>query len=159
MADELERRHARRAVLGRLQGVGLAGGDSHAMLSAIGRAVLDDTGAWTQSRCDLLRSKLVWLLDDGAGVREGDELAEMWAEGMSVKAIARRTGRTEASVYGEIRCDRTRFPPRKPRASRETRESVTRMVADGELTVSEAAELADVDPCTVRRWVKRGVGA
>ena len=154
MAGTTERRHARMAVARRLRVAILDGRGSHGMLSELGRAVLGDDATWTRESAELLRSKLVWLLDDGPEGSDGDELAEMWADGMSVKAMAYRTGRTDGSLYTEIRSDRTRFPQRRKRSSQEMRDKAMALVAEGGLSVDEVAEFAGVSSETIRRWIR-----
>ena len=65
MCTDNELRSMRGKVAERLQALDLHGGDSHARLSAICRAVLDPDYGWTPGSCELLRSKLVTLMGDG----------------------------------------------------------------------------------------------
>ena len=65
MCTNEELRAMRGKVAERLQALDLHGGDSHARLSAVCRAVYDSDWGWTAGACEALRSKLVMLMGEG----------------------------------------------------------------------------------------------
>ena len=66
MCRTTELDHARRTVVERLAEVKMSNGESSSeRLSKVCSAICEPTMGWTSGACESLRSKLMWLLDDG----------------------------------------------------------------------------------------------
>jgi len=82
------------------------------------------------------------------------EMERMWADGTSLKAMARRMGYTMEHLGFVMRRDRARFPKRHKSFTQGERDQWADRVLSGELTPRRAAELAGCGASAVRKWAR-----